>query len=519
MGPVADDDLWAAASASDIGIRVRVIVANLVGAALVAIEAILLGVPEAGDAQRAQHDGMLSGLAGLAYIALVIPVELRLSTRRAARTFGWVEERRRPTDEEIADTIDFPWWQSRRVFLYWLGAAGLFVVLNLSLGNNVGYCLRTGMHIVLGGLTASALSFLLLERFNRPAFTLALAGEPPGNARFGLRWRLLLTWALGAAIPVAIIVTAPIGLTAERRAALTIPLLVVGALALAAGLVLTDFAARSITEPVDALRDAQARVGDGALEVEVAVHDAGEVGLLQAGFNRMVAGLRERHRIRELFGRHVGDEVARRALSQNPELGGEVKDASMLFVDLTGSTSLAQRLPAQQVVALLNELFSAVVRATSAEGGWVNKFQGDAALCVFGPPGDEPDHAARALRAARRLQQELLGISSDHGGLDAGIGVSTGTVVAGNVGAEDRYEYTVIGDPVNEAARLTDEAKRVAGRVLASGSTIAAAREEADRWERCGSQLLRGREQPTELFTPRSIHQAAGRSDRAVPEG
>ena len=264
-----------------------------------------------------------------------------------------------------------------------------------------------------------------------------------------------------AAIPVAIIVTAPIGLTADRRASLTVPLLLVGALALASGLVLTVFAARSITEPVEALRDAQARVGDGALEVEVAVHDAGEVGLLQAGFNRMVAGLRERHLIRELFGRHVGAEVARRALSQNPELGGESEEASMLFVDLTGSTALAQRLPAQQVVALLNEFFSAVVRTTSAEGGWVNKFEGDATLCVFGPPDDEPDHAGRALRAARRLQQELAGLSSEHGGLDAGIGVSTGTVVAGNVGAEDRYEYTVIGDPVNEAARLTDEANEL----------------------------------------------------------
>src|SRR5205814_4855713 len=120
-------------------------------------------------------------------------------------------------------------------------------------------------------------------------------------------------------------------------------------------------------------------------------------------------------------------------------------------------------LPPEEVVDLLNRFFATVVRVVDAEGGWVNKFEGDAALAVFGAPTDQPDHAARALRAARRLGAELEPL-----GVDAGIGVSSGPVVAGNVGAENRYEDTVIGDPVNEAARLTEVAKRRPSRVAAS---------------------------------------------------
>ena len=493
---------WPDIDTDDKGIRARIVLANLAGAALAALEIVVVGLPEAGRESEVAHGNLVSGLVLFAYLLAVVPVELTIASRRVRRAFGWVDEHRHPTQQELPLVFAFAWVQARRVLVYWIGAAVLFATLNALFDNNLAYCLRIGLHILLGGLTASALSFLVLERFNRPVFALALSLDPTGTiGRLGLRRRLLLTWALGAAVPVLVIVSAPAGLSEARRADLAGPLLLVGLAALAAGLVLTVVAARSITEPIDALWTAQRRVEDGALDVEVQVDDPGEVGLLQAGFNRMVAGLRERQRIRDLFGRHVGDEVARLALSQQAELGGETREAAVLFVDLVGSTTLAQQLPPQAVVAVLNEFFSVVVRAAASEGGWVNKFEGDAALCVFGPPTGEPDHADRALRAARLLHDELAVLQREHG-LDAGVGVSTGTVVAGNVGAEDRYEYTVIGDPVNEAARLTDEAKSTPGRVLASGTAIEAAGAEAASWRPCGSALLRGRAEPTDLYAP-----------------
>ena len=143
-----------------------------------------------------------------------------------------------------------------------------------------------------------------------------------------------------------------------------------------------------------------------------------------------------------------------------------------------------------------------MVRRVGAEGGWVNKFEGDGAMCVFGAPDAQPDHADRALRAARTLRRDLLALSVTHPGLDAAVGVSSGSVVAGNVGAELRYEYTVIGDPVNEAARLTEEAKRRLGRVLASDETVERAAAEAVRWRVVDEMLLRGRQRPTLAYEP-----------------
>ena len=134
----------------------------------------------------------------------------------------------------------------------------------------------------------------------------------------------------------------------------------------------------------------------------------------------------------------------------------------------------------------------------TSEGGWVNKFEGDGAMCIFGVPAAQPDHAARALRAARLLQQRLA-----TAGVRAAIGVSSGAVVAGNVGAEERYEYTVVGDPVNEAARLTEAAKAVPERVLASGPTVQAAGEEGSCWRSVGALTLRGRSEPTKAYVPR----------------
>jgi class 3 adenylate cyclase len=141
------------------------------------------------------------------------------------------------------------------------------------------------------------------------------------------------------------------------------------------------------------------------------------------------------------------------------------------------------------------------VDAAEEHGGWVNKFEGDGALCVFGAPNARRDAAGDALRAARSIRERL---ADELPSVDAGIGVSAGPAVAGNVGTEQRHEYTVIGDPVNEAARLCELAKRRPERVLASAAVVERAdTEEAANWELDESVVLRGRETPTRLATPR----------------
>jgi adenylate cyclase len=152
------------------------------------------------------------------------------------------------------------------------------------------------------------------------------------------------------------------------------------------------------------------------------------------------------------------------------------------------------------VVEALNRFFALVVEVVTDHGGWVNKFEGDAALCIFGAPTEQPDAAGAALAAGRTLSERLGQTLPD---LPAGIGLSAGLVVAGNIGAPKRFEYTVIGDPVNEAARLTELAKTTPARVVASEAIVAqAGGDEAGRWLLGESVTLRGRPAPTRTATP-----------------
>jgi adenylate cyclase len=364
------------------------------------------------------------------------------------------------------------------------------------------YSARVGLSIVLGGLATSALVYLLVERTFRPLFALALAGDvPERSGALSVRSRLMLSWALGADLFLIMIGLTYLGRPASHPPSPAAIWFLVDS-GLVAGAIVLYVAARSVADPLRELRQAVKRVRQGDLDFSVAVDDGAEVGLLQAGFNKMVADLRERRQLQDLFGRYVGEDVARDALEHGVRLGGERREVSALFVDLLGSTALTQSRSPDDVVGLLNRFFDIVVRTVAAEGGWVNKFEGDGALCVFGAPMAQDDHATRALRAARTIRREILALSATQSGVDAAVGVSSGTVVAGNVGAEQRYEYTVIGDPVNQAARLTDEAKRRLGRVLASEEAIARCDGEARSWIVADELQLRGRSEPTLVYEP-----------------
>jgi adenylate cyclase len=270
------------------------------------------------------------------------------------------------------------------------------------------------------------------------------------------------------------------------------------AVALLVGLLAMDVAARSVSEPVRTIARALRDVGEGDLDIVVPVDDVSEVGQLQSGFNAMVRGLRDRDRLADLFGRQVGTDAARLSLEQGVQLGGERREVAVLFVDVVGSTALAVDREPEEVVRRLNEFFGVVVDAVTSHHGWVNKFEGDAALCIFGAPASRPDAAACALAASRALAERIEPLS-----LQAAVGVSAGAVVAGHIGTETRFEYTVIGDPVNAASRLCELAKTHPGRVLADGDVVDAAGPERHEWEACGSTVLRGRSGPTRLARPR----------------
>jgi len=384
-------------------------------------------------------------------------------------------------------------------FTRWAIAVPLFALPNLDVSSS--FALEIAVTTALAGLSTTAAVYLITERLLRPAFALALDSSAPDEARsLGIGPRMLLTWVLCSGVPIVMVALIPVGRDVTDPKDLIAPIWFASAAAIGAGFIATKLATQAVASPVRELRRAIEAVSKGDLDVSVPVDDGSEVGRLQAGFNAMVAGLREREQLRDLYGRQVGADVAREALERGVAFTGETRDVSVLFVDVVGSTELAHRESPERVVALLNEFFDVVVDAIHDRRGLVNKFEGDAALCVFGAPVPQADHAARALACARDLRGRIDALP---GGLDAAIGVSCGTVVAGHVGAESRFEYTVVGDPVNEAARLTELAKERPGLVLASGSILdRASEEEARRWRLDGSVRLRGREQETRLAEP-----------------
>jgi adenylate cyclase len=395
-----------------------------------------------------------------------------------------------------------------------LWAVAVVVFAGVNLAYSVRLASTVAATVAIGGIATVAVSYRLTERVLRGEAARVLAVEPPASLLVpAVALRQLSAWFTGTAVPLlGVCLAAAASLayadyyTLHR---LAVVVLVLGAITFGVGFLTITLSSLSLAAPVLAVRRALSKVAGGDYDVDVPVFDTTELGLLQAGFNDMVGGLRERERVRDLFDRHVGRDVARTALADDLTrdgsgevvLGGEVLEAAVLFVDIVGSTELAAARPPHEVVELLNRFFTTVVDVAEKHRGWINKFQGDAALAVFGTPNRLPDAAGSALRAGRELARRL---SEDVPEVRAGIGISAGTVVAGNVGAPSRYEYTVIGDPVNEAARLTEVAKDPGiGGVVASGSaTERAGADEAAHWRVQGSRTLRGRAEVTDLAVP-----------------
>ena len=425
-----------------------------------------------------------------------------LSTRCAAPIARWVDSGRPADEEMVRRVLRFPLNQTKVSVLGWVIGAVVFGVLNSFYSAALGAMVFTA--VLLGGITTCGMIYLLAEKAFMPITARALASAAPRKPALpGVDARLLLTFAVTTAMPlIGIAALGTIVLFEEsvevNELALTVAVL--AAVALMTGLIAMKLVARGFALSLRSMRDALARVERGEFDADVRIYDGSEIGVLQAGFNSMVAGLREREQLRDLFGRHVGEDVARSALERGIELGGEQREAAVLFVDLIGSTSLAATRSPHEVMTLLNRYFGLVVDVAHAHNGWVNKFEGDGALCVFGAPHDMDDPAGCALSAARELDARLRRHLPE---LRAAIGVSAGTVVAGNVGSAERFEYTVIGDPVNEAARLTQLAKETPSRVIASDATLErAGADEREHWKLDGQELLRGRPHPTQLVIP-----------------
>jgi adenylate cyclase len=221
--------------------------------------------------------------------------------------------------------------------------------------------------------------------------------------------------------------------------------------------------------------------------------------------------VRARRALRTTFERFVAPDVAAELLPEGDapaRLESRRLEATVLFCDLRGFTTLAERLRAEQVIAVLNRYLDAVSGAVFAHGGTVVSYQGDGVMAVFGAPLPQDDHAARALHAAREILDEalprfnawLLEERLADAPLDAGIGLNTGYVMSGLVGSERRVEYAAVGDATNVAARLQALGRDLDGRLFVSETTRERLGAEATGLRRHGAVELKGRSEPVTVY-------------------
>jgi class 3 adenylate cyclase len=249
------------------------------------------------------------------------------------------------------------------------------------------------------------------------------------------------------------------------------------------------------------------RVQSGDLSAQVDVRSDDEVGVLARAFNMMTAGLRERERERDIFGRVVSPEVREKLLSGGLALGGETLWVAVVFSDIRGFSTMSEQMSPEEVVAFLNAYLAEMTAAVRPWGGYINNFIGDAIVVIFGAPIDQPDKEWHAVAAALTMRERLEQLNRQRAArgeriIDNGIGISTGAAVAGQIGSLERLMYTVIGDAVNVAARLETLTKDYPDYpILINGPTAEALKARADlQLKSLGPIHVKGRAEAVDVY-------------------
>ena len=388
----------------------------------------------------------------------------------------------------------------------WAVAAVLFAALNLQYGPRLGT--QVGETILLGGIANCALVYLLTERILRETTARALRDTPSARRKLpGILTRSIVFWALGTGVPIVGLMLAGVDQLIYRDISgvqLGLIMVTVGGTALVSGFLVTVGAARAVADPVMAVRQGMRRVEEGDLGAHVPVYDGAELGRLQAGFNRMVVGLRERERLRDLFGRQVGRDVARVAVAaEEVRLGGELRCVAVLFVDLVGSTALAARLPAHRGGGVAEPVLQRRGRRRRGARRVDQQVRGR--------------RGARGLRRARRASRP--GGRGARGGPGAGPAAAGGGAGGGRRdrgvggrrgGGQRRLDATVRvhgdrrpGERGRAAHGVLQAAARTAVRVRAVGRGWRDATEAA-HWALGEEEQLRGRSSPTRIAVPQT---------------
>jgi adenylate cyclase len=242
-----------------------------------------------------------------------------------------------------------------------------------------------------------------------------------------------------------------------------------------------------VAKPIDQLRAAANAVSRGNLSVDlgrVGFRRADEFGQLLCEFDQMVCELRDKEKLRQTFGLHVGKRAAERILARDPGLSGVEEEITVMFVDMRSWTARASASPPAEIVEIMNDFFRISVRAVEEEHrGMVNKYLGDGFMAIFGAGDSDSNHARDAVSAGCKILHGVNDLNEklaaqNRAPIQIGIGIHSGPAIVGSVGSPQRLEFTAIGNTVNVASRIQALTKAVGRPLLVT----AAVRDQSRDW-------------------------------------
>jgi adenylate cyclase len=263
----------------------------------------------------------------------------------------------------------------------------------------------------------------------------------------------------------------------------------------------------SVTHPVSVLTEGARRISRGDYESRVTIRQRDEMGRLADTFNEMAHGLQERDKVRNLLGKVVSPQIADELMKKDIELGGEEVEATILFSDIRSFTSISESMSPKQVILMLNHYLTEMNQIIEDNNGVVDKYIGDAVMAIYGAPLAHADSPGNAVRSAQAMQAAMAAINThfcdwDIPPISIGIGINSGTVVAGNMGSMSRLNYTVLGDAVNLASRVEGLCKLYGSSIIITESTRRQCPDlmclELDR------VTVKGKSKPVTLYEPLS---------------
>jgi class 3 adenylate cyclase len=437
--------------------------------------------------------------------------------------------RREHSDDEIEQAIEekakqrllnLPFILALTNLVVYLLAPG-YMVLSFYFFRNVApqTCLFIYFRAIMIGLIAASLSFFLIEDYSRRTlvpilFPKGRLAATPGTLKIPIARRIRALYGAGTLNPMILLVGTLIFTALEAREA-RVPLevfvkeiliftLILCAIFVILAFRLNSLVQNSIRDPIREMLSIVERVRNGDFTQRVKVLSNDEIGILGDAGNNMVAGLAEREKIRDTFGKYITPEIRDQILAGSIPLHGERQVATLLFSDLRDFTSYVETNDSEEVIRSMREYFTAMQAAIRNNDGLVLQYVGDAIEAVFGVPLKLADHAEKAVHAALEMRKNLEELNQKRA-LDGkppfrhGIGVHTGAVLAGNTGSDDRLSYALIGDTVNLASRIGDLTKPLKWDILISDETMSHLRSSFPA-KKEASQNVKGFSKPVTVY-------------------